>query len=348
MGAEVLRLDSEDPRWGTWVEQCPHDFYHWPHYAALEATRLGGTAVAYVFVDGDDVALMPLVVREVPGHCGWIDGVSPYGYSGPVFSRSDPDLGARAIGAMVARMREHGLCAAYVRTHMLLHQPLAAMREFGRVVAHAQTAWIDLTRPEAEQWADYRAVHRNLVRRARRSGLTAVIDPDWARFEEFYEVYAQTMEALGARWSGFARDYLWGLKQALGSAVSLCLVDRDGRVAAGGVFTECDGLVQYHFSGTASAERRHSPSRLMIDHVRQWATMRGHRALHLGGGVGGRDDALFRFKRGFSRQRAMVHTWQVVLASERYDALVRQWEQQSGSSAAEASDFFPVYRKGSG
>lgn len=345
-GAEVLRLDSDDPRWGGWVERCRHDFHHLPRYAALEATRMGGTAVAYAFVEGDDVALLPLVLRAVPGHPDWLDGVSPYGYSGPVFSRQDAALAARAIAAMGHRMREHGLCAAYVRTHMLLHQPLDAMRALGRVVAHAPTAWIDLTRTEAEQWADYRAVHRNLVRRASRAGLEASMDPDWVRFEEFYEVYAQTMEDLGARWSGFARDYLQGLRRALGPAVSLCLVDHQGQVAAGGVFTECDGIVQYHFSGTASAKRSLSPSRLMIDHVRRWAAGRGHRALHLGGGVGGRDDALFRFKRGFSRARAMVHTWQVVPDRARYDALVAEWERRSGRAAAEVSDFFPVYRRG--
>jgi len=345
MGAQVLRLQADDPRWDAWVGRCRHDFHHLSAYAALEATRVGGTAVAYAFTEGDDLALLPLVEREIPNHPGWFDAVSPYGYSGPVFSRPDAVLARRAIRHLVDHMLAVGLCAVLVRTHTLLYQPLAVMRELGTVVTHGETVWIDLLRSEDEQWADYRGVHRNLIRRARRSGFVATMDPDWSRFEEFYEVYAQTMEALKADWSGFARDYLLGLERALGPAVSLCIVDYDGQVAAGGVFTECDGIVQYHFSGTRTSMREQSPSRLMIDHVRRWAMQRGHRALHLGGGVGGSDDALFRFKRGFGRQRAAFHTWRLAPEHARFDALVSEWERRSGESAAGHEGFFPAYRR---
>ncbi len=344
-GSQVLRLDSDDSRWGDWVRCCRHDFHHEPAYAALEATRLGGVAVAYAFVDGDDVALMPLVVRQIPEHPGWCDAVSPYGYSGPVFSRSDDALAARALPRLVEAMAEHHLCAVLVRTHTLLYQPFDTMRALGSVVTHGETVSIDLTQSESEQWADYRSGHRNLVRRARRSGFEASIDPDWTRFEDFFEVYAETMTALQANWSGFGREYLLGLKRALGPAASLCLVDHEGETAAGGIFTECDGIVQYHLSGTRQAKRKDSPSRLMLDHARRWATERGHRALHLGGGVGGRDDALFRFKRGFSSGRAAFNTWRFIPARARYDELVAAWEQRSGEAAGEPTGFFPAYRR---
>ena len=59
---------------------------------------------------------------------------------------------------------------------------------------------------------------------------------------------------------------------------------------------------------TASRDRitpfqRERPTKLMLHFVRTWAKDRGLRRLRLGGGVGGKEDSLYRFKAGFSTDR---------------------------------------------
>ncbi|MDZ7703689.1 MAG: hypothetical protein U5L04_04290 [Trueperaceae bacterium] len=65
---------------------------------------------------------------------------------------------------------------------------------------------------------------------------------------------------------------------------------------------------------------------------------------HSGGGLGGREDSLFHFKKGFSGHLADFATFGAIVDEVRYHKLVETWQVQSGQTAAES--FFPAYRKG--
>jgi hypothetical protein len=87
---------------------------------------------------------------------------------------------------------------------------------------------------------------------------------------------------------------------------------------------------------------------LRIDFLRRWAKSRGNRVFHLGGGVGGSEDSLFRFKAGFSQQRHPFHTWRMVADETVYRRLVKRWESRHGAEADGLDGFFPAYRKPDG
>jgi hypothetical protein len=346
-------------RWDALILRCRHDFHQLPEYVALEARRLGGHGMALVVSDTGDhargctrEALLPLVLRPVPTRSAgdaWSvdaqDATSPYGYPCPVFSDPDPRFMAASVQTFVAGMRARKVVAAFVRLHPLLDVPEQAMAEAGTIVEHGPTVWIDLTADEATQWAGYRATHRNLIRRATREGLRVSFDDAFARLDEFFGVYAQTMERLDADWAEFGREYLEQLAAMLRARGLgfLALVEHEGEVIAGGVFTSCSGIVQYHLSGTANAWQQASPSRLMLDEVRRRQVARGDRQMHLGGGVGAREDALFRFKRGFSPERGRFLSWRVIPDPDVHARLVDAWVARGGSREL-AGRFFPLYR----
>jgi hypothetical protein len=63
--------------------------------------------------------------------------------------------------------------------------------------------------------------------------------------------------------------------------------------------------------------------------------------LHLGGGVGGRDDdSLFQFKAGFSKERFTYRTWQYISDMEIYKEICRQ----KNIHFEHENNFFPLYR----
>jgi hypothetical protein len=356
-GARDLACSWLDPsaagdraRWTQLLAGTRHDFHHLPDYLALEAERLGGRGLALIVEDPraklERAALLPLILRPVPGpgpESGPLDAISPYGYPGPLFTATDPDFMGAAVEALAAGLRERGLVSAFVRLHPLLPTPTAALARVGELVEHGPTVWIDLEADEDTQWAGYRSTHRNLIRRAKREGLEVRFDEDFARLEDFYEVYAQTMVRLEADWADMGRDYLAGLAEVLRGRGFLALVEHAGEVIAGGVFSSCSGIVEYHLSGTATSWRRASPTRLLLDEVRRRQAARGDWRMHLGGGVGAREDALFRFKRGFSRERGGFASWRVIADVAAHQELVAAWETGGGSREA-AGGFFPLYR----
>lgn len=327
--SEVCWLEPEDPCWSAALEQLDHDVHHLPGYVALEAERLEGQPFALLARSPAGLALLPLILREVPGL--GVDATSPYGYPAPVCAGPAEST----IEALMVALRERGLISTFVRGHPLLPGHHDALARHGEVVEHGETVWIDLQVPELVQWAQYRATHRNLIRRLQREGFSVELDFGCERVDEFFAMYAATMQRVGAEWSSFGRAWIDGLVAALGDRVFVARVVIAGRSVAAAMFTRCGGIVQYHLSGTDDDFVAASPSRLLIDEVRRWACGQGYRALHLGGGVGSRDDALLRFKQGFSSARGRFWSFRAVLDDNAY----------SRASVGMSGDFFPAYRQ---
>ncbi len=340
-GAEVRLLDVDAPQWAGFLRRTPHDFYHRPEYvAACAAYEHGDGRALYVEV-GEASLLLPLIIRDIPDS-DRRDAMSPYGYPGPLVSgTSDPGFLSTAMATGLAAIGAGGIVSVFVRLHPLLNEvpPMGV----GEVVLHGETVSIDLSVSPAMRHAHLRHNHRRDISRARRNGLVGREDVDFAAFDEFKRIYRDTMELRAARSYYFFRDdYFDGLRDALQGRLHLMLVEQDEAVAAAGLFVETDGIVQYHLGGTERTLATFEPAKLLIDYAADWATERGNRNLHLGGGVGGANDSLFHYKAGFSRLRHPYRTLRVVLDDHEYARLSAA--RTPGPSVGQAGDFFPRYR----
>jgi len=344
MRAELLRCP--DPRWPEFLAGCPHDFYHLPAYVDLCARHEGGEPAAFWAQDGEAAMLIPMVLRPLPGELapepGWRDAVAPYGYPCPLVRGGT----AETVAAMLQAFREVGAAAgivsAFLRFHPMLPLPEAPFREAGTLVEHGATVYLDLSLPREELDRQTRVNHLADVRRLEREGFRVLVDR-WDRLDDFVRIYEQTMRYRSAdAFYFFDRAYYEDLRRSLGDHLHLSIVQApDGAAAAAGLFSRIDGLVQFHLSGTSEDYRRTGPAKMMLVHMRDWAKVGGARILHLGGGVGCREDSLAFFKQGFSKLRGRFHTFRMVLDPALYQRLLgrRGLVPPSAESA-----FFPAYR----
>lgn len=332
--------------WSAFLDRVPHDFYHLPAYVALSARLDDGAAKALLVQDGGRSLLLPFVARPIPGADGAWDALTPYGYPGPLVSggaEADRDaFASRALDAAAEELRADGCVSVFARMHPLLGA--TPRPEGGLLVQHGTTVHVDLRRSEGELWSDTTSGHRNEINRAIKAGHRASFDEGFVHADRFVEIYQATMRRVGAAAHYFFdRDYLAGLREALGPRLKLAVVEIDGAVAAAGLFVATGAFVQYHLSGADEAYLRKQPTKLMLHFVRGWAKARGAAWLHLGGGVGGGEDSLFRFKAGFSKARSPFYTLRLVVDPEAYRALSRA--RHPGADAADVSGFFPLYRR---
>lgn len=327
------------------MRHTPHDFYHLPEYARICEASEGGAARALIIEDGRGHLMAPLILRPCAG--SHVDAVSPYGYSAPLLSpSSDEAFVGEATVAFVEALRKMGVVSAFIRLHPVLASAVdpGVLGSHGTVVSFGSTVYIDLTEPFEELWRQTRVNHRRDIRRAENEGFTARADESWQCLGAFVECYRENMARVGAKeYYLFPESYFDALRGALGDRVHLLVVERQGRVAAAAIFTECSGLVQYHLGGTRDEFLPNAPMKLLFHFARLWFKERGARLLHLGGGVGAKEDSLFRFKQGFSSRRAQYSAWQVIPRPDIYDTLTRNWCARAGREPT--GDYFPAYRQ---
>lgn len=357
MNVEIL--DQFHPLWRQVLQDLRHDFYHLPSYVGLEAGRIHAVAEAILIQEGDNRFFLPYLLRSCgdlfPDHLevsDLLDVVSPYGYPGMLWNSDAPnDFIQRSIVQLIATWKARQICTAFLRLHPLLNRDLDRVDPSPPCQLHSETIGIDLTQSDAEIWRQTRPEHRNKINKCRRAGLIARIDNSDRYLDPFLAIYTETMDRVGASSSYyFSRFYLERFLDALAGKYYFCVVEGEQagahQILCAGLFTECDGIVQYHLGGTRSPFLKRSPSTLMFDQMRHWAKQRGNTLFHLGGGVGGKPDSLHHFKAGFSQQRYPFQVMRLVIDPDRYRDLVELRAKTLNVPATQLleRDFFPIYR----
>jgi hypothetical protein len=344
---ETTLLSPTDAGWTNFLASAEHDVYHLPGYLSAEADRLGGEAVAVLVEGVGQKVFLPLVLRPLPWGVAGRDATSPYGYPGPLVA-GDADLEGsfvRDAGTAIAdTLREMGCASAFIRCHPLLRRPEKLFSHVGIRREVGPTVWIDLETPASQRWSEMNPKRRGVIRRTYRDGAEAMVDPEWEHLGEFLDIYTETMDRVGAsQWYYFAESYFTYLRAALGDRLHLIVARRGGEVVGAGLFTTVGGIAQYHLSGSKII-RGKSASAVVIHYASTWAEERGLRLLHLGGGVGGASDDLFRFKAGFSNLRGSFAVWNLVPDRAAFDRACAH-APPSTEGRSDGGSYFPPYRR---
>lgn len=348
---EAMLIGTDDARWCDTIARIHHDTYHLPEYMEVSARLQGGAARGILVRSAGESLLVPLLVRALPAELGidGVDGASPYGYAGPIITQRlhhDPDRCANFFRAAFEAARQEGFASLFLRLHPLLPLPTEVLADVGSLVEHGPVTYIDLIRPEEEARQEQRAEHRRVIGRLLEEGYGARMD-DWDRWGDFIRLYEATMRRVHANpFYIFPHVYYEDLRASLGDHLHLCTVTAPGgETAAASLFMEEDGIVQYHLSGDDPAMRSAGATRLIFHEAPRWARLRGNRVMHLGGGLGGRADSLYRFKRGWSNLTSRFRSLRVVLDHAVYDGAVEAWRGVTGAMSPDSvADFFPAYR----
>ncbi|MFI7541879.1 GNAT family N-acetyltransferase [Actinoplanes sp. NPDC049599] len=336
MMAGAALIEPGDPAWTATLGRVRHDVYHLPGYVRIDAGLSGGTPAAFRYEHAGHVLLLPLVLRPVPD-TDLRDAISPYGYPGPV-SDGGPEFWARAGHALTELLGTRGIITAFVRLHPLLPAPTAALSRAGTVVQHGETVSVDLSLTAEQMWQQTHRTHRNQINKARRAGVSVVFD-DWGWFDEWIGAYHATMRRVGAaEFYFFGAGHFHRLRAALGDRIHLAAaVSAGGELLGGNLFFSYAGIMHTHLQATRDGDTQYA-DKLLYDEVRRWGRDRGHTVYHLGGGLGGQADSLFRYKAAFASGRHAFHTWRVVTDPGAFEKL-------AGTPTPESlAGRFPPYR----
>ena len=350
---QVIPAASDE--WNSWVERAPHDFAHAAEYHSLAEARGEGRAFLAVFGGRDKFLAWPYLLRDIGeceglAGCGLYDVTSVYGYPGPLAAGCQPEDSFLQRGWQELRelWRSQHVVSAFTRFH-----PLLANQRWLKtgpddtlgVQAGGRTVSIDLEDPDGTR--HYKRALRQHIQRGRSLGMTTTIDPDLKHLDEFVRIYTDTMHRNRASQGYFfSPEYFRQFKERLGPRVFLACCCIGSRVAAAAFVVEYGGVVNPHLAGTSPEFLAASPFKVLVDDLREWGRRRGNHSLHLGGGRGGVNDSLFRFKAEFSPRYHDFYTGRWILAEESYRWLCNERQRHLGAAMNTAGDtaYFPAYR----
>lgn len=332
-----------------------YDFYHTPWYHALAELVEGGVAYLLSYSNREFIIGLPLVFRpiaEIAGlqHYGleWQDASSVYGYAGPIASHNClPSTVLEDFHASLrATLQTAGVVSLFSRLHPLLDQE-HLLTGIGDVVQGGQTVSIDLKLSLAEQRGRFRPNHKTGLNKLGRAGVICVHDSDLVYLDQFISIYHETMERVDARPDYFFEaEYFHRIVRCEGFDMRLFVALLDNEPISAGLFSACQGIVQYHLGGTRTESLPLAPMKLVFDTVRIWATEQNFDVFHLGGGVGSNADSLFHFKSGFSDRRHQFSTWRWIVLPDQYEEVDRakaDWNRANNAKCV-SPGYFPSYR----
>lgn len=241
-----------------------------------------------------DGAVHAAVVRKIPSSDA-LDVTTAYGYGGPIAVQED--AGKAFWTAYDRWCNERGIVTSFFRFHPL-YQNQRYAGDGVRVERLAGTvAWrLD----GGDLFAGIHRSHRSTCRKAQRAGVTVTAVRAPASLDDFVALYEETMRRHGAaEFYLFAPPYWQSLTERLRDRIVRFDARLDGKLVAAIIGLASRQWLHYHLAATSDEGRDVGASNLVLYEAAAWAKENAFTLFHLGGGVGGRDDSLFWFKRRF-------------------------------------------------
>ena len=342
----MLNIVREKNEWDLIVEKCDYaDFYHTHAYHQL-SKKQDEEAVLLYYCEFDKIIALPLLLRQIEGTT-YKDATSVYGYAGPITKNITEEYDNNLFKKeLLLFFKQQNIVSVFSRLNLFIPHQETCLRDLGKTDSLGRLVYIDLTKTLDEQLTHY---HRRLKTYINKSRIIYNIKKSNTvdDLDKFIDLYYKNMRRVNADGKYFFdKQYFLDLMDNANfeSELLLAICHETGDIAGGAIFMKKNKIIQYHLSGTNEKYLNLNPVKLLIDEMRIKGSNEGFSFLNLGGGVGSKEDSLFYFKSGFSKDTVPFKVWKYEVDQRIYKDLVRQ--KKGLTSLDKTSDFFPRYRYG--
>jgi lipid II:glycine glycyltransferase (peptidoglycan interpeptide bridge formation enzyme) len=325
---------SEAIAWQGLLAQFEYsDFYHTFDYVYLESLRINGAPKLVVVNMPSGLVGLIMIFRKIPGDNKYFDATAVYGYNGvltsPALTPADFHLGIAQIKKALA---VRGCVCFFNRESAFTSHRLPEATAMGNTVA------VDLQQSPSAYDQSLAEGHRQEIKSLTKLNYTVTNAQSEKQLAEFKEIYYQTMQRRNARVQYFfSQKYFKAILENVHISTVLKIVYQNNQILAGSIFTTQGTNLHYLFSGSVYDAAPYPVTKLILDQmIRENLQKDKLKYLHLGGGLAGKNDGLFKFKFGFGKVVLPFYTTQWILLPEVYTRL-------SAHVLTETS-FFPKYR----
>ena len=265
----------------------------------------------------------------------YFDFSTPYGYGGWIIEGENTEELFTAYEGWISR---NGIISEFVRFHPMVKNHDAS-RSFYEVIQLGEVVHMDLSSPE-DIWTNIISQNRNKIRKAIKNGIKIYNGRFPEICEKFRTIYNGTMDKDDAEeYYYFGEEFYKSVLEDLPQNAQVFWAEKDGQVIAASIMIGANGYLNYHLTGSLRQFISLAPGNLVLYTTALWGCANGYRTFYLGGGVGSREDSLFKFKRGFNKgELNHFYIGKRIFDQEKYDGLLGIRETINNP------DYFPKYR----
>lgn len=336
MSYHVISIQQEK-EWVYYVKNAiEYDFYHTWHYHTLEKR---GEPMLFVYEEGGVFIAFPLVKRTIE-NSNHFDLTTTYGYVGPISNKNNADLSAYFLDnfkfSFIKFMLANGCICVFSRLNPFIKQQ-QILSKIAEAVDNGKTIYMDLTVSLDEQRARYEKRLGRQIRQLRKANYIIKETTSLNDIKTFTCMYNENMQRLHADASYFYNEeYFTGILKNNESGSKLITIFEGDLMICGAIVLYSCNVIRNHLSATSASHINHSPSKLLTDEISILGRKLGLKYFHLGGGLGGKEDSLFKFKSSFSPLTLKDNIWCFIANKRAYNQLAK------GSN--KNSTYFPLYR----
>jgi len=334
---KVLKYLDKD-KWLDLLLSFPtsfQDIYFSPEYYNLYERNDEGEAQCFIFEKDGSVALYPFLLNNV-NKLGYeldheyFDIQGAYGYNGVLSTCYDGQFIDDFHRVFSAFCQDNNIIAEFTRFHPLLNNQMFSEEHFD-VYLDRETVWLDLSQEYDTIWEkEFSGRNRNMIRKAEKMGVTSFLSTDQDDFEQFIELYHETMKHVGATdYFYFNNDYFYNIKEGLKSHHHLIVSKVEEEFAGGMILFIYGDYAHYHLSARKFGFGKYAINNHFLNYAIKIAKEQGCKKMHFGGGLtADLKDPLLKFKSDFSKQRANFYFGKKVHNKKVYKQVTEQWKNK--------------------
>lgn len=344
---EVISINDSD-RWDDIVRSFKdHDVYYLSGYVKAFQIHGDGEPQLIYFEKENTRAINVVMKRDISLHKDftnkinpgkYFDFSTPYGYGGFIIEGEEvTSLDVEYSNYCV----EHNIVSEFVRFHPILNNQKQVSNIY-EIKMLSKTISIDLD-SKSMIWENLTSKNRNMIRKALKSNVKIYWGRSPELIEKFIPMYNQTMDR------DEATDYYYFDKAFYDSILDdlkynslFFYAEYNNQIISMAIILFSNSQMHYHLSASNRDFQSLGANNLLLYEVACWGSEHGFKSFHLGGGVGSKEDSLYKFKKAFNKNsNAIFSIGSKIFDKELYDKLI---EIRGYEASLLNSSYFPIYR----
>lgn len=345
---------NEYKRWDNIVKSfCKNDIYYFSEYVKAFQAHGDGEPVLFYYKNNSirainvvmkrDIALSDQFEGKLPEN-EWFDISTSYGYGGFLIEGETTINNLQSLDFKYSTYcKNSGIVSEFVRFHPVLNniEKVSTLYDTSRL---GRTVTMVLHSQE-QIWDELTSKNRNVIRKAEKSGVEIYWGWNNHLLNEFKSLYEKTMDKnKTSDYYYFGDEFYSSVLKDLKRNALMFYGLYKGKIIAMSIILFSNNQMHYHLAASDVEYRQFGPSNLLLYKAACWGFENGLKTFHLGGGLGSKEDKLYKFKIAFNKKsNTYFSIGRKVFDEEKYNKLVEMCAL--GCKMDKSSDFFPNYRQ---